>query len=435
VKNSIPYLEGNRGRNAAVIDAFFDRPAVSNRAEAVARRVLKAVRQRGDSAVARYAQEFDGVSLKPSRFRVTQKEIAGAVEQVDKAFVKAVRESDRRVARFSRAGMRKDWQIPSPGGGTLGERFTPIDRVGVYIPGGVSPLVSTAIMTVTLARVAGVPEIVACTPCGTDGSVNPHVLYALNLAGATEIYRLGGIQAIGALAYGTEQIPRVRKIVGPGNQYVTAAKRQVYGVVDLDLVAGPSEIAILADTSANPRHIALDLLSQLEHGTGEERALLVTTSRRLGRAVREQLVEEAAGLARGPWLMEVLPRNLLLVAVGSRPEALALCNRFAPEHLEILARRPRQWLSGVTNAGAVFLGPHSPESAGDFVAGPSHVLPTGGTAAAFSGLTVDAFRKRTSVISLKRKDLADVLPVIEAFGRVEALDAHAKSARARFEST
>ena len=235
------------------------------------------------------------------------------------------------------------------------------------------------------------------------------------------------------MAFGTATIRKVGKIVGPGNRYVTAAKRLVYGEVDLDLVAGPSEIAVLADSSAHPRHIAVDLLSQLEHGTGDEKALLLTTSKRLARQVREQVAAEAKRLRRGDWLREILPRNLLIVAVGSRQEAVALSNRFAPEHLEIIARRPRHWLRGITHAGAVFLGPFTPESAGDFAAGPSHVLPTGGTAAAFSGLTVDAFRKRTSVIALTRADLEEVLPVIEAFGRVEDLDAHARSARARFE--
>jgi len=433
LKSAMPILNGVTGRNAKVIDAFFARPAFSEHAESVARKVLRDISAHGDAAVARYAKRFDGVRLAPARFKVTTEEIEAASREVDAAFRRAARESDRRVSRFSREGKRRDWSIRSPGGGTLGERFTPIRRVGVYIPGGKAPLVSTAIMTVTLARVAGVPEIAACTPSDSTGRVNPQILYALNLAGATEIFRIGGIQAIGAMAYGTGSIRKVLKIVGPGNAYVTAAKRQLYGLVDLDLVAGPSEIAVLADSSANPRHIALDLLSQLEHGTGDEKALLITTSRRVAERAAACLYRECESLTRGIWLRSVLGENLLMICVRTADDALALSNRFAPEHLELIVRNPKTWLRGVENAGAVFLGPNTPESAGDFVAGPSHVLPTGGTAAVFSGLSVESFRKKTSVIGLTRRDLKDVLPVIEAFGRVEDLDAHARSARARFE--
>ena len=416
------------------IDAFFRRPIVPRQAEDTARAILRDVEKDGDRAVARYARQFDGATLKPSAFRVGDGEIARAGKAADAAFRKAAREADQRVTRFSRAGLRKNWRIASPGGGVLGEQFTPLDRVGAYIPGGASPLVSTSIMTVTLARVAGVREIVACTPCDSSGAVNPYVLYALNLAGATEIYRLGGVQAIGAMAYGTKTIARVQKIVGPGNVYVTAAKRLVYGHVDLDLVAGPSEVAVVADSTANPRHVAMDLLSQLEHGTGDEKALLITTSSRIAREVAELLPEEAGRLARGAWLKTVLAKNVLLLRVRGKAKALAAVNAFAPEHLELMVKNARSWLPGIRNAGAVFLGPFTPESAGDFAAGPSHVLPTGGTAAVFSGLTVDTFRKRTSVIGFTRKDLEQVLPVIEAFGRVEELDAHAKSARIRLES-
>lgn len=433
MKSKIQIIDSAEATNAKTIRAFFARPPFPEKAEAVARKILRDISREGDTAVARYAKRFDGACLVPGRFRVTDREIEEVKRSADADFKRAVRASDRRVALFNRGGKRRDWTMRSPGGGHLGERFTPIRRVGVYIPGGEAPLVSTAIMTVTLARTAGVSEIVACTPCGPDGSVNAHVLYALQYAGATEIYRVGGVQAIGAMAFGTRAIPKVLKIVGPGNAYVTAAKRQLYGLVDLDLVAGPSEIAVLADGSAVPRHVALDLLSQLEHGTGDEKALLITTSKRLAEKVVRSVWSECGSLSRGEWLRGVLPRNLLVVRVRTVGEALALSNRFAPEHLELIVRNPRNWLKGVENAGAVFLGPYTPESAGDFAAGPSHVLPTGGTAAVFSGLTAETFRKKTSVIGLTRRDLEDVLPVIETFGRVENLDAHAKSARARFE--
>ena len=431
--NDIPIVQWRPGSTHPEVDRFFARPAFPPAAEEAARTVLEDVRRRGDGAVRDAMERFDKVRLPASGFRVRPEEVVAARRSVDADFRRAVRESIRRVRAFSREGMRKDWRMPSPRGGTLGETFAPLDRVGVYIPGGAAPLVSTAIMTMTLARAAGVPEIVACTPCDAEGRINPYMLYAMDLVGATEIYRMGGIQAIGAMAYGTGTIQPVQKIVGPGNAYVTAAKRQVYGVVDLDLVAGPSEIAILADSTANPRHVSMDLLSQLEHGTGDEKALLITTSAGVARRVQRQVAADAKTLSRGPWLQTVLGRNGLIVVVRTATDATDLCNRFAPEHLELLVRRPTAWLKRIRAAGAVFLGPYTPESAGDFAAGPSHVLPTGGTAAVFSGLTVDEFRRRTSIIGLTKRDLRDMLPVIEAFGRVEDLDAHARSARVRFE--
>ena len=288
-------------------------------------------------------------------------------------------------------------------------------------------------MTVTLARAAGVPEIVACTPCDARRKVNPALLHALEVSGATEIYRVGGIQAIGLMAYGTGSIAPVQKIAGPGGTFVTAAKRQVYGTVALDMVAGPSEIAVLADETARPDYVAADLLSQAEHGSGWEKALLVTPSRPLALAVREALEAQASTLSRQECVRQVMRRGMLLVVVSHLDEGMDLCNRFAAEHLELLVSEPKLWLRKVTCAGAVFVGAWSPECVGDFVAGPSHVLPTGGTAAMFSGLTVDDFRRRSSFVAFTRADLRDVLPVIETFGAVEGLDAHARSARIRFE--
>jgi histidinol dehydrogenase len=321
----------------------------------------------------------------------------------------------------------------TPHGGEVGERFVALERVGVYVPGGTAPLVSSALMTATLARVAGVEEIVACTPCRADGTVDPVMLYALKLAGATEIYRVGGIQAIGLMAFGAGRVRKVEKIVGPGNRFVTAAKRQVYGEVALDLVAGPSEIAVLADETAEARCVAADLLSQAEHGTGWEKALLVTTRERLAREVARELGAQAARLSRREAVMTVLRKGTLLVVVPRLEDGMRLCNTFAPEHLELLVRAPRRWLKRVRHAGAVFVGRWTPECVGDFVAGPSHVLPTGGAAVRFSGLTVDDFRKRSSYMAFSRADLKAVLPVLETFGEVEGLDAHARSARVRFE--
>lgn len=412
---------------------FLNRPAFLPEAEAVARDVLEDIKARGDAAVIDAVLKFNNQKMPAAKFAVSKAERMEAIDAVTAEFKRAVQESIARVTKFSKAGLRPNWQILSPKGGTMGEQFVPLDRVGCYIPGGAAPLASTAIMTVTLAKVAGVPEIIACTPADKDGKVNPFVLYALDAAGATEIYRIGGIQAIGAMAYGTRTIRSVQKIVGPGGPYVTSAKRLVYGIVDLDLVAGPSEVAILADDTARASHIAADLLAQAEHGTGHEKALLVTSSQFLASAVQDEIIKQVAALPESEALNRVLNEGTLLVTVDNLDIGMDLCNQFAPEHFEIIVREPRMWLKKVRRAGAVFIGPWTPECAGDFVAGPSHVLPTGGKAAMFSGLTVDAFRRRTSYISYTRADLHDVLPHIDAFAEVERLEAHARSARIRFE--
>jgi histidinol dehydrogenase len=417
----------------SVVTDFLNRAPFVPEAEEAARAVLADVQARGDQAVVEYAAKFDEVKLTPGRFEVTKAERMTVMDKVDPGFKKAAAEALARITKFAKAGMRKDWHILSPKGGVLGEQFVPIDRVGAYIPGGAAPLASTALMTVGLAKVAGVQEIAACTPCDKSGKVNPYVLFALDLAGATEIYRIGGIQAIGAMAFGTKTISKVQKIVGPGGPYVTAAKRMVYGHVDLDMVAGPSEVAVLADDTASAVHVAADLLSQAEHGTGHEKILLVTPSAQLAYAVNDELVKQAQRLARKDAVLKVLNDGALIAMVDNLDVGMELCNRFAPEHLEIMVREPRIWLKKVRRAGAVFVGPWTPECAGDFVAGPSHVLPTGGTAAMFSGLTVDSFRRRTSYMSFTRADLHDALPVIDAFAEVEQLDAHARSARVRFE--
>ena len=418
----------------ATVTAFFKRPAIDASAEILARNVLVEIKADGDAAVVKYARRFDGASLLPGRFRVRPAELKAARKQVDAEFVAAARESHRRIMAFARAGLRKNWTMSSPQGGMIGEQFVPLNRVGVYIPGGMAPLVSTALMTATLARVAGVPEIVACSPVGASLKMHPYILFVLELAGATEIYKIGGIQAIGAMAYGTATIPKVQKITGPGGPYVTAAKCCVYGDVGLDLVAGPSEIAVLADDSAAPNMVAADLLSQAEHGTGYEKCLLVTTSSRLAEQVRTDLIRQVENLSRRDAIGRVLTEGTLIVVVNHLNDGMELCNLFAPEHLEIIVREPRVWLKRVKNAGAIFVGSCTPECVGDFAAGPSHVLPTGGTAAMFSGLTADDFRKRSSIIAYTRADLKEALPIVEAFGRVEGLDAHARSARVRFDS-
>lgn len=431
---TIPIIKFSPHKVLPELEHFLLRPAVDPAAEATARRVLDDIRQTGDKAVRTYTKEFNGVDLPPSRIAVTRDEQKAAADRVELSFKRSTSDIYSRIVRFGKAGMRKDWSMTSPKGGVLGEKFTPLERVGAYIPGGAAPLVSTALMSVSLAKIAGVPEIVACTPSDANGNVDPFLLYALDVAGATEIYRIGGIQAIGAMAYGTATIRKVQKIVGPGGPYVTAAKKLVYGDVDLDMVAGPSEIAVLADETAVPAHVAADLLSQLEHGTGHEKALLVTPYMAMATKVQAEMERQVATLSRREAIEKAVASGALFVVVDHLDTGMDVINRFAPEHFEIMTKEPRRWLKKVQNAGAVFVGPWTPECAGDFVAGPSHVLPTGGTAAYFSGLTVDSFRKRISVVAFTRADLLETLPLIEAMGRVEGLDAHARSATIRFDS-
>lgn len=432
-RNLAPIVKWGTDKKYKKVEDFLLRPAVEEQAMKAAATILADVKERGDKAVIECARRFDGSSISTRRIRVTAEEITEAGRLVDEDFKKAAQEAHKRIVAFSRNGLRDEWQMDTPKGGTLGERFVAYDRVGAYIPGGTAPLASTALMTLTLAKVAGVRELVACSPASADGKLNPYIIYSLNLAGATEIYKVGGVHAIGAMAYGTKSIAKVRKIVGPGGPYVTAAKRQVYGDVALDMVAGPSEIAVLCDTSANPAHVAADLLSQAEHGTGSEKSLLVTTSQRQAEAVRSEVLKQAAMLSRTEPINKVLANGMLIVVVKSLSDGMLLCNRFAPEHMELIVKNAEKWADKVETAGALFIGEWTPEAVGDFAAGPSHVLPTGGTAAYFSGLTVEDFRRRISLIRFTKEDLQDTLPVVKAFGRVETLDGHARSATIRFE--
>lgn len=432
-RNLAPIVKWGTDKRYKKVEDFFLRPSVEEQAMQSAATILADVKERGDKAVIECARRFDGSNISTRRIRVTPEEIAEAHKLVDDDFKKAAAMAHERIVAFSSNGLRDDWEMATPKGGMLGERFVPYDRVGAYIPGGAAPLASTALMTLTLAKVAGVKELVACSPASADGKLNPYIIYALDLAGATEIYKVGGVHAIGAMAYGTKSIAKVRKIVGPGGPYVTAAKRQVYGDVALDMVAGPSEIAVLCDSSANPAHVAADLLSQAEHGTGSEKALMVTSSQKLAEVVRTEVLKQADLLSRTEPIKKVLAKGMLIVVVKSLSDGMELCNRFAPEHMELIVKKPDNWAHKVLTAGALFIGEWTPESVGDFVAGPSHVLPTGGTAAYFSGLTVEDFRRRMSLIRFTKEDLEETLPAVEAFGRIETLDGHARSATIRFE--
>ena len=416
-----------------VVTSFLARSAFPAEAEAAASAVLAAIRARGDAAVAEYVAKFEGAKLAPAQFRVSAAELKKVDAAVPASLKRAVKDAHARVLRFSKASLRAPWTMKTPRGGRAGEFYSPMDRVGVYVPGGTAPLASTSIHTVTLAKAAGVKEIVACTPAGQTGAVNPVLLYALKLAGATEVYRVGGIQAIGMMAFGTKACRKVQKIVGPGNAYVTAAKRQVYGYVGIDQVAGPSEIAVLADGTVPAKWVAADLLSQAEHGSGWEKSLLVTQSRSFAEEVKRELLAQTETLSRKALIQRVIDRDGILFAVTpSLAEGLELVNRFAPEHFEIMCRNALSLMKGVRSAGAVFAGAWTPESAGDFVAGPSHVLPTGGAANMFNGLTPDDFRRRHSFVAFTQADLAETRRTIEAFAAVEGLDAHGRAASIRF---
>ena len=416
------------------VTKFLARSAFPEEAEKAAAEVLAAIRKDGDKAVAQYVEKFEGAKLTPKKFRVTDAELAAAEAKVSPALKKAVKDAYNRVMKFSKASLKSPWTMKTPKGGSAGEFYSPMDRVGVYVPGGTAPLASTSVMTVTLAKAAGVKEIVACTPAGPTGTPNPVLLYALKLAGATEVYRVGGIQAIGLMAFGTKTVRKVQKIVGPGNAFVTAAKRQVYGYVGIDQVAGPSEIAVLADGTVDAKWVAADLLSQAEHGSGWEKSLLVTQSAAFAEEVKKELFAQTETLSRKALIQRVFDRDGVLFCVTpTLEEGLELVNRFAPEHFEIMCKDALRLMKGVRAAGAVFAGAWTPESAGDFVAGPSHVLPTGGAANMFNGLTPDDFRRRHSYVAFTQGDLAQTKSTIEAFAQVEGLDAHGRAASIRFE--
>jgi len=395
------------------------------------RAIVEAVQTGGDAALVELTARFDGPSLTPDQFAVTTAELLNASLKADEKLRAAVRIAGNNIEQFSRKSLRKNWSTTNGQGGRVGEKFDPFQRVGIYIPGGTAPLVSTALMTVTLARVAGCPEIVVCTPCNAKGAISPALLFAARSAGATEIYRLGGAQAIAAMACGTATLQPVNKIFGPGNAYVVAAKRLLFGRVAIDLLPGPSEVLVLADETAEPSFIAADLLAQAEHGTGHERVWLVTSSGALLRAVQQEIARQLPGLSRRAFITAALQNNGWLIQVQSLELGIALVNKLAPEHCEVMARNAGKVAEKIVTAGAIFLGPFSPTVLGDYVAGPSHTLPTGGAGASFAGLTVDQFQRRTSVVEYTRASLRRSLKPLMIFAEVEGLDAHGRSAALR----
>jgi histidinol dehydrogenase len=393
--------------------------------------ILHEVFVRGDAAVLEFTEKFDGAKLTAEDLAATQAELFNASLAADESLRDAVAEAEKNIASFARKSLRRGWQSKNSHGAAVGEKFDPFQRVGVYVPGGTAPLVSTALMTITLAKVAGCKEIVVTTPCGRDGSINAAILYAARAAGATEIYRVGGAQAVAAMAYGTKTIRRVQKIFGPGNAYVSMAKRLLVGRVAIDLLAGPSDLLVLADDTANPKYAASDMLAQAEHGSGHERVWLVTNSAKVLTAVEKEIAKQLPKLSRRNLIQRVLDRNVWLIQVKTIADGVALANQIAPEHCEVITLDARKVSSGIITAGALFLGNWSPTVLGDYIAGPSHVLPTDGAGASFAGLTVDQFQRRTSVVEYNRAALKKALKGVQKFAEMEGLDAHGRSAEIR----
>ena len=416
----------SRLESLAAHSSLFD-PVIDERT----RTIVEDVRTRGDDALIDLTARFDGATLEPDQLQVTTSEKFNASLIADDELRTAVDAAHKNIAAFSKKSLRKNWSARNKQGAKVGEKFDPFQRVGIYIPGGTAPLVSTALMTVTLAKTAGCPEIVVCTPCNREAHVNSALLYALNLAGATEIYRVGGAQAIAAMALGTNSIRRAQKIFGPGNAYVVAAKRMLVGHVAIDLLPGPSEVLVFADHTADPAFAAADLLAQAEHGSGHERVWLITTSTKILRSVEKEIARQLPKLSRRDYIEKALANNGWLIWVKSLDDGIALANRLAPEHIEIMAQKPRAIADRILTAGAIFIGPNSPTVLGDYVAGPSHTLPTGGAGASFPGLTVDQFQRRTSVVEYDRKGLKKSLPFVQKFAAIEGLDAHGRSASIR----
>lgn len=391
--------------------------------------IITAVRKKGDSALLDYSAKFGGPKLSPEKIRVTAAEIKKARASLTPEIKKALSSSIANVTAFAKKSLRKNWSMKNAQGAVVGERFDPLPRVGLYIPGGTAPLVSSAIMTCGFAKAAGVPEIVAVTPAGADATVAPALLAALDLCGATEIYRVGGAQAIAALAYGTKTIKPVTKIFGPGNAYVVEAKRQVFGRVGVDLLPGPSEVLVIADAKANPIWVAADLLAQSEHGAGSV-VVLLSDSDKLISAVQKEIDRQSKLSSRPEHLAKAMA-NAVLVRVRDMSQAVEIANSFSAEHVSLAVRKPDAIAAKLNSTGGIFLGDLSPVAAGDFLAGPSHELPTGGAGKAFAGLTAEQFQRRTSLVRYDAASLKKSLPIIETFCAIEGLDAHGRSVSLR----
>ena len=400
--------------------------------EGTVQEIVDDVRARGDEALFEYTKKFDGAELSADNIRVTQAEIQEALSQVDPNLLAVMKKSMKNIREYHEKQKRYSWFDSKPNGTILGQKVSALSSVGVYVPGGKAAYPSSVLMNIIPAEVAGVEKIVMVTPPGKDGKVNPVTLIAAHLAGATEVYKVGGAQAIAALAFGTKSIPRVNKIVGPGNIFVALAKKAVYGHVSIDSIAGPSEILVLADETANPRYVAADLLSQAEHDELAS-AILVTTSMELAEKVSAEAEAFVQQLSRKAILEKSLENYGYILVADSMEDAIETANTIASEHLEIVTKNPFEVMTKIQNAGAIFMGEYSSEPLGDYFAGPNHVLPTNGTAKFFSPLSVDDFIKKSSIIYYSKEALEPVHKDIETFAEAEHLTAHANSIRVRFE--
>ncbi|AHF92155.1 histidinol dehydrogenase [Opitutaceae bacterium TAV1] len=395
--------------------------------------ILADVRERGDEAVVYYAAKFDGAKLRARDFLVRPSEIEAAVKRLPAADKKALAAAHENIVAFNKKSLPKDWTAKNKHGATVGERFYPVRRVGLYVPGGEVPLVSTVLMTATLARIAGCPQIAVFTPSNPQGRIADGLLAALHLVGITEVYRIGGVQAIAAAAYGTLTIPAVDKIFGPGNAYVCEAKRQVFGTVGVDSLPGPSEVMVICDESANPAFAAADLLAQAEHGSGREKIFFAATSAKIVEAVHAEIRAQLKYLSRAEKIEKVLAAGFLTIEAGTLAQLAEIANYIAPEHLNLQVKDSAQktLLRTITTAGAILLGNLTATALGDFVAGPSHVLPTGRAGRFFSGLRVADFMRRTSIVNYTKAGVKKAEPIVSAFAAMERLDAHGRSVKLR----
>lgn len=417
-------------KNASDADILTRDIKLESGVESIVAGIIENVRQNGDKALLEYAAKFDGAA--PDSLVVTDEEIEEAFASVDEALLETIRTAKANIEAYHKMQVRDDFRIQPGDGIVLGQKITPIEKVGVYVPGGTASYPSTVLMDVVPAEIAGVSEIVMTTPCGKNGKVAPAILAAAKIAGVTKIIKSGGAQAVAALAYGTESVPKVDKIVGPGNVFVATAKRMLFGMVDIDMIAGPSEILVVADGTCNPRFVAADLLSQAEHDKLAS-AVLVTDSADLAAAVQAEVERQLALLPREEIARCSIEANGKIILVGSMDEAVEIANRIAPEHLELCVDDPFALLEKVKNAGSVFLGKNSPEALGDYLAGPNHTLPTSGTARFSSALSVDDFVKKSQYLYYDREALSKVKDKIVLFAETEGLQAHGRSAAIRFE--
>ncbi len=416
---------------AGKLASLYTRPAFPADIEKAAAEIMDDVMANGDSAISRYILKFDGVKIDPADFRVTEAELAEAEKAVSPRMKKAIKNALKNISTFAKKTIPEDWTFKPRPGVLQGEKFTPMERVGCYIPGGTAPLVSTVLHTAGVARAAGVREIVAATPPMKNGKVNPATLYAMKAAGVSEVYKFGGVYAVAAMAYGTESIRKVEKIVGPGNAYVAAAKKRAYGSVAIDMVAGPSEIMVVADAWANPAFVAADMLSQAEHGSGLEQAVCVSDSRDMLNEIKCEYLRQKEFLTRQEPLTRVTENGIFFIEAKDMAEAAEIANNYAPEHLELQVEKTELLAGKISAAGAVFLGPWTPEPAGDFTSGPSHVLPTAGSARYFHGISGADFMRRSSIIKYTREALMAEVDDICLFAEMEGLDAHGNSAAIR----